>query len=82
ISPLQGSIVLKSGFIETFFNYIYYKSPTLPVFEVRISGTNNNIYTDLSTKFADGKAYGIITINDNNIVMQYSDTTSTTTTTT
>lgn len=77
ISPLQGSIVLKAGFIETFFNYIYYKNID-SLFTIDIGSVTNDIYTNLSLT----SNQGIQELSSDRILMQYYDGTPSTSTTT
>ena len=72
ISPLQGSIVLKAGFIETYFNYIYYKNLDT-LMAVDINTLNNDIYTGIPTRSDAGTTGGIDVLNDSRILIQYID---------
>lgn len=76
-SPLQGTIVLKAGFIETFFNYIYYKNID-SLFTIEVGSVTNNIYPNLSLTTNQG----IQELSSNRILMQYYDGSPSTTTTT
>ena len=73
ITTLTGDILLKTGFIESFFEYTYFKGAVDQLMQIDVTAPNNNIYTGINTKFTDGKAYGITTLNTGRIIMQFDD---------
>lgn len=70
ISPLQGSIVLKAGFIETAFNYIYYKN-TDSSFRIDIGAVNNDIYTGIPIMNPPATNRGVDIVESDRIILDY-----------
>lgn len=71
VSPLTGSIILETGFIESFFKYIYFRGSADKRFSIDIITPQNNIYTGIPTKDDSGKTYGITTLENNKITLDY-----------
>jgi len=69
-TPLLGSIVLKAGFIETAFNYIYYKNID-SLFTIDIESAANDIYTGIPTRSDAGTIRGIDALQSDRIYMIY-----------
>lgn len=70
---IRGNIILKPGFIESYFHFIYHKGIASQLFDIEVVGSVNDIYTGINTKLDDGKNYGIITLQSDRIVIEYDD---------
>lgn len=71
ISPqITGNIELKSGFIETFFKFIYYKDPANPNFDIELETLSNNICTTIPI-ISDLNIYGVYYVDNNDIIMKF-----------
>jgi hypothetical protein len=68
---IEGNIILKSGFIETYFEYIYYKGTINKRFEIEINSQTNNLYPNSKTKVISGTNYGISEIDIGTIKLNY-----------
>ena len=71
ISPLQGSIILKAGFIEAFFEYTYFKGTVDQRFTIDITAMADTIYTNIPTKIDVSTIYGINTLLRDRIILDY-----------
>lgn len=67
---ITGQIILKAGFIETFFQYIYVKNPLNPTLRVELSSMVDWLYSDISI-VDDNNQYGVTYIDSDNIVMNF-----------
>lgn len=71
ISPLQGNILLKQGFIESFFEYKYIKGATNKRFVIDMSSIGDNVYPNIPTIVEAGTIYGIDTLLWDRIIFNY-----------
>lgn len=69
--PLNGSIILNNNFIETYFEFIYYKDNVNPRFQISLESPNQIFSTNTLTKFDENKQFGIIDINRFQIDFSY-----------
>jgi len=70
-SPLiNGDLLLKEGFIETFFKYTYVKDPIAPDFTINIQSSDGSISNQISL-VAGVYIYGMNYIDTNNAIMNY-----------
>ena len=67
---ITGDIVLKEGFIETFFEYTYYRG-TNRRFQINIESPLDDLNPNLETKIDAGTTYGITSIDINEINFDY-----------
>lgn len=70
-NQITGQVILKEGFIESYFKYILYKGNNNPRYSIRLYSSLPNIYTDINTRIDDGKTYGIENITNNEILLKY-----------
>jgi hypothetical protein len=76
---LTGTILLKPGFIETYFQYTYLKGAVDPDFFIDITSPayaygTNLIYTGVPTRDDAGTTYGVFDpVEGNRIIITYSD---------
>jgi len=68
---ISGNIILKPGFIESFFKYYYYRNGTNKEFNISIGSNNNIIYPLFNTRFDENKTYGIESISKSVINFNY-----------
>lgn len=67
---ISGQIILKEGFIETFFEYIYVKNPSNPTLRVELNSTINWLYEDIPL-VDNNNQYGVTYIDGDNVVMNF-----------
>ena len=70
-SSLYGNIVLKTGFYEGYFEYVYEKGAVDQRFTVDLSAASNSIYTEIPTKSDAGTTYGIDILETDRITMDF-----------
>jgi len=67
---INGQLILKEGFIETFFQYVYRKNPTDSNYEINLGSNINWLNTDIP--LVDGSnQYGITYVDNDNIIMKF-----------
>ena len=66
-----GNIVLNAGFIETYFEYTYYRGSTDKRYQIDIQSPLEELYPNLETKADAGTTYGITSINEGRIILNY-----------
>lgn len=67
---INGQLILKEGFIETFFKYTYRKNSTDPDYEINLSSLVNWLNTDIP--LVDGtNQYGVTYVDNDNIIMKF-----------
>lgn len=70
-SPLSGNIIFKKNFIETYFEFIYYRGNNNPSFNIELNSSTPVFYTNIETRFVVNKMFGINNINQSNIDLNY-----------
>ncbi|MFW6219443.1 MAG: hypothetical protein ACOC33_01115 [bacterium] len=73
-TTINGNIILKENFIETYFEFTYFKSSTTPDFYIEINSLpgQNTIFTDIKTKDDLNTTYGVYDpISNNEIIITY-----------
>ncbi len=69
-TTITGQLILKAGFIETFFQYTYVKNPTIPNYQIDLNSNINFLYTDIP--LTDGlNIYGVTYIDGDNVIMKF-----------
>jgi hypothetical protein len=67
---ITGQLILKTGFIETFFKYTYVKNPSDPNFRIDLNSTGDWLYT--SIPLTSGlNVYGVTYIDRDNVIMNF-----------
>jgi len=67
---ISGQLVLKSGFIETFFQYIYIKDYSIPDLNINLSSNENWLYQNIPI-VNNINQYGVTYINGDNVIMKF-----------
>jgi hypothetical protein len=67
---ISGNIILKSGFIETYFEYTYMKNPLIPDYTINLTTIENIFYNGLELTGGTNQ-YGITYNTNNNIIMKF-----------
>lgn len=67
---LDGQLILKIGFIETYFMYTYIKNPVLPNFQINLNTTTDLFYTNIPLTGGTNQ-YGVTHIDRQNIIMNF-----------
>lgn len=68
---ILGDIIFRKGFIETFFEYTYYRGSTNKRYDINIQSPVNKVYPNLKTKDEAGTTFGISNISSNEIILNY-----------
>ena len=70
LTTISGQILLKSGFIETFFNYTYNKDSVEPSFEINL---NSNVdWLNTTTPLTSGiNVYGVTYLSGDNAILNF-----------
>ena len=69
--PISGSIILRAGFIESFFEYTYYRGNVNKRFQIDIQSPLGELYPNSETNGDAGTTYGITSINTGQIILDY-----------
>lgn len=70
-NTILGSIILKPGFIETFFEYTYYRGSVNMRYQIEIISTAEKLYPNSETKNDAGTTYGISSIDVGSVILDY-----------
>lgn len=70
-TPISGNIILNPNFIETYIEYVYYKGTEDPRFVINLQSSTPLFATNISTKDDDGNTYGIVNLNQLQVVLNY-----------
>jgi len=69
-TSISGQLYLKSGFIETYFQYTYTKNPSNPNFQIDLDSAANWIYTSIPLT-GGTNIYGVSYIDRDNVIMNF-----------
>lgn len=69
-TSISGQLYLKSGFIETYFQYTYTKNPVNPNFQIDLDSSTNWLYTGIPLT-GGTNIYGITYIDRDNVKMNF-----------
>jgi hypothetical protein len=67
---ISGQLLLKVGFIETFFQYTYVKNPGNPNYQIDLNSTGDWLYTGVPLT-GGTNTYGITYIDRDNVIMKF-----------
>lgn len=67
---LEGELLLKKDFIETYIKYTFYKTDINNDLNITINGSSGDIYSNLEL-IDETNSYGIISINNAEVIMNY-----------
>lgn len=70
-APLNGNLILKKNFIETYFQYICNKAGADTRFQITLNSTVDLFDTNILTRQEQGKTYGINYIDRRQIKLNY-----------
>jgi hypothetical protein len=66
-----GNIILKKGFIESYFEYTYYRGSTNKRYQIELKSGLDDFYPNSETSDEAGTDYGISIIDTNEIIFNY-----------
>ena len=67
---ISGQLLLKIGFIETFFQYTYVKNPLNPDYQIDLNSTGDWLYTGIPLT-GGTNIYGVTYIDRDNAIMKF-----------
>jgi len=68
---ISGQVLLKVGFIESYFQYTYIKNPTIPNYSVELSRVGIEWLDDKLGLVNDTNIYGVTYIDRDNVIMEF-----------
>jgi len=69
-TAINGQLILKAGFIETFFQYSYVKNPAIPNYQIDLNSTGDWLYTGIPLT-GGTNIYGVTYIDRDNVIMKF-----------
>lgn len=70
-SPLTGNLLFKTGFIESYFRYTYYRGAVDKDFVITISSPSSDINDTVETAQEAGTIYGVDDVSRTEIILVY-----------
>jgi len=67
---INGQIYLKSGFIETYFQYTYQKNISIPNYQIDLNSNGEWLYIDIPIT-SGINIYGVTYIDRDNVIMKF-----------